>query len=849
MKKAFVLLCLLAVTPVAASAQRVLTGQVTGAERQPISGATVREKGTTNQTVTDAQGRYSLTYSGAAGAVIRVSATGHLSSELAAETDGTMDIALGQAVAVEGLVVVGSRRVDRSSTESPVPVDVIPVTEVATRSGQLDLNQLLQTVAPSFNANRQSGADGSDHIDPAALRGLGPDQTLVLINGKRRHQSSNINIFGSRGRGNTGTDLNAIPVSAIERIEILRDGASSQYGSDAIAGVINIVLKSSTDELSASVAAGTHNARPPSEFQVARQQDFDGEEVQAAANYGFRLGEGGFLNLTGEYLGREKTNRPADPNQFDIYRQQFGDASGDNFGFFMNSQYPTADSSAFYAFGGVNLRNTDAYAWTRSADSERNVPEIYPNGFDPRIATQILDASISLGYRTQLSGWSVDLNNTYGRNRMEYDVKGTLNASMGPQSPTEFDAGGFEFGQNTTGIAVTRLFPDVMSGLNVAFGSEFRVDHYSIFAGEEASWRNFNPEGDAPGGAQGFPGFRPENELSENRTNLGAYADFELDVSPDFTLGAAARFEDYSDFGSTLTGRVAARLDLTDGFALRGSVGTGFRAPSLPQIYFNSTFTDFVGGVATDKIIARNDAPLTRAIGIPALQEETAVNYSLGFTARAGSFTATVDAYQVNIEDRIVLTGAFDVTGLPGAGDVGEAQFFTNALDTETRGLDVVLGYAQLLGAHSVRAQLTGNFNDMELGAIHTTPELEGEEDTYFGPREQAFLLASAPDSKLGFSLDHSFDRISSNLRITRWGEVTLIDWIDEEDRYEAKYTVDASLSYRLRRGATLTVGGSNIFNQYPTQQDTETETGGLWDAVQMGTSGAFYFVKLSVNR
>jgi iron complex outermembrane recepter protein len=849
-------LALLIGIPAVGHAQsRVLTGQVTGPDRQPVVGAVVRERGTSSETVTDASGRYTLHLSGA-GAVIRVSSAGHFTREETV-TGPTLDVQLGVPLSLEGVVVVGSRRADRSSTETQVAVDIIPVAELAQRSGPLDVNQLLQVMAPSFNANRQSGADGSDHIDPATLRGLGPDQTLVLINGKRRHPSSLINIFGSRGRGNTGTDLNAIPIAAIERIEILREGASSQYGSDAIAGVINIVLKESIGEFTASVSSGANNARPPSRYAVLRDRALDGRQLQVAANYGTGLGAAGFLNATAQLLTREKTNRPADPAVFDVYRRQFGDASGDDFALFLNAGVPTGGRSSFYGFGGVNLRRTDAYAWTREADSDRNVREIYPNGFDPRILADITDASLSLGYRTDVGGWAVDLNNTYGHNRMHYTVAGTLNASLGTASPTRFDAGGFQLGQNTTGLGVTRLFPGVLSGMNVAFGTEFRADRYAIFAGEEGSYRNYGTPGtedSPPGGSQGFPGFQPENVLSEIRTNAGAYADVEFDVTTGFTLSAATRLERYSDFGSTLTGRLSGRVELSEGIALRASLGTGFRAPSLAQIHFNSTFTDFVGGEAVDKLIARNDSDLTRALGIPQLREERSRQASAGLTARAGALSATVDAYLVDIDDRIVLTGAFEDTD-PDIGqelrrlNVGAAQFFTNALDTRTRGVDVVLAYARQLGEHTARASLAGNFNEMELGAIHTSAALSGKEDIYFGPREQAFLIASAPGSRITLALDHGWRQVATTVRVNRFGRVTLIDWIDEADVYAAAATVDASVSYRLSRTAGLTLGGTNLLNRYPTQQDTETETGGLWDAVQMGTSGAFYFLRVNVTR
>ena len=857
-------LCLLG--PAAAGAQTLtLTGRVTDHAGEPVAGVRVEEKGTLNAVLTAADGRYTLRY-GAADAVIRFTAFGYRVEERSVDGQTTLDVALNTGLFIESLEVVGSRRVNRTSVTTPVAVDVIDLRELTQASPQLDVNQLLQYAAPSFNANRQSGADGSDHIDPATLRGLGPDQTLVLVNGKRRHQSSLINIFGSRGRGNTGTDLNTIPMSAIERIEILRDGASAQYGSDAIAGVINIVLKSSVDELTASVSSGFRNAKPPSSVEVLRDRSRDGEELQLGANYGIRVGEAGFINATAELLNRDRTNRPADPGTFDIYRRQFGDAKADNISLFLNSLYPLSETSAFYAFGGFGRRDTDAYAWTREADSDRNVPEIYPNGFDPRILSEITDWSASVGLRTRLGAWDVDLNNTYGSNRFHYAVDGTLNASLLAASPTHFDAGGFRFGQNTTGVNFTRLFPSTLQGLNVAFGTEFRIDSYGIFAGEEGSYRNYGVRDTIingqptrvdvlgrPAGSQGFPGFQPSNELDETRTNFGAYVDAEADLSERLMVGAAARFERYSDFGNTMNAKLATRLGLSDAVALRASLSTGFRAPSLAQVYFNTTFTDFVGGQAVDKLIARNDAPITRALGIAPLKEETAINASLGFTARAGNFTATVDGYHVNIKDRIVLTGAFEDTD-PDIGQelqqlgVGAAQFFTNALDTRTLGLDVVLTYATTVGAQRFRGSLIGNFNDMELGDIHTSTRLAGKEDIYFGRREQYFLLASAPGSKFAGSIDWGTGNLDARLHVTRFGKVVLIDWLDEEDTYEPKFTTDLSLGYRLSRNISVTVGGANIFNRYPTQQDTETETGGLWDAVQMGFSGAFYFARMGVK-
>lgn len=838
----------------------ILKGKVTDTKGEALIGVNIIEKGTTNGTATDKDGRYSLGYN-SLDAVISFSYVGFQTKEIAPAGVTNIDVILDEGIEFQEIFVVGSRSLNRSITETPVPIDVLDMQELSERVGQFDVNQVLQYTAPSFNSNRQSGADGSDHIDPATLRGLGPDQTLVLLNGKRRHQSSLINIFGTRGRGNTGTDLNSIPVSAIERIEILRDGASAQYGSDAIAGVINVVLKSSPNKFTGSVSSGFHQAK------YRTDRDYDGEEFQMNGNYGFALGENGFVNLTLDYLRKGKTNRPADPNVVSIYRKQFGDASLNNFNTFINSRYSINDQTTLYFFGGLNHRQTDAYAWTRDPDSERNIPAIYPNGFDPRIQSTIRDHSVSAGVQTEVDKWHLDFNNTLGVNRFHYYVDGTLNASLLEKSPTRFDAGGFQLMQNTTSLDFTRFIDNVLKGMNIAFGLEYRIDNYEIFAGEDGSWKNYGVidsviDGKVvpvdvlgrPGGSQGFPGFRPDNVVDEYRTNLGAYADFELDITDSWMINTAGRYETYSDFGNTLDGKIATRIKVTDDFALRGSFGSGFRAPSLAQIYFNSTFTDFVSGVPIDKLIAKNNSPITRALGIPNLKEETTLNESFGFTASPfEGFTATVDGYYVKIEDRIVLTGAFEDTDPDIGADlqalgVGAAQFFTNALDTKTTGVDVILSYQNSFDENNLRFSFAGNFNKMELGTVKTSSKLAGKEDIYFGRREQAFLLASAPETKLSFSVDYGRDKFNASIRMIYFGEITLIDWLDTEDIYEAKLTTDASLSYDFNDNVTLLVGGANLFDVYPTQQDTETESGGLWDAVQMGFSGRFLFGKLIVH-
>ncbi|WP_239524910.1 TonB-dependent receptor [Leptobacterium flavescens] len=852
-----------------------VSGKVVDQEGAPIAGVNVVEKGTSNGTTTDFDGNYSISVGD--NATLVFSYVGYESQEIQVNNRSTVNVTLISGLQLDEIQLVGSRSPKRTSTDTAVPVDVINVSGVVTQSGKIEVNELLQYAAPSFNANKQSGADGADHIDPATLRGLGPDQTLVLINGKRRHSSSLINIFGTRGRGNSGTDLNAIPASAIKRIEILRDGAAAQYGSDAIAGVINIVLKDNVEQFSGSISYGFYNANAQGDFPngtpntdgnrldtdrdgnaIGDDQNFDGGSLKITANYGVGIGEGGYANFTTEYISKNKTLRPG----FD-FRRGFGEAAIDGFNFFVNAAIPLSERTEVYAFGGRNYRDTDAFAFTRNNPTERNVLSIYPNGFTPRITSNIIDNSASVGVRTETnSGWKIDINNTYGKNTFHYFILGTLNASLEESSPTDFDAGGHSLSQNTTGIDFSKYFDDVFEGMNLAFGLEYRTENFIIFAGEEGSYGTFDTNGILitdpanqtqptdpetgelrPGGSQGFPGYSPANEVDRNRTNFSLYADAEFDFTETFLLGAAVRFEEYSDFGSTLNGKLAARLKASDNFNIRGSVSTGFRAPSLAQIYYNLRFTDFQGGVATETLLSPNNSPVTQSFGISQLKEEKAFNASLGFTATFGDFNATIDGYFVDVQDRIVLTGTFAAPQIP---NVNEAQFFANGADTRTTGLDIVLSWRKQLDNATLTASLIGNINDMKIESINNG---NLDEDTFFGPRERAFLLASAPDSKFGLNLGYTEEKFSAALAATRFSEIVLIDFAGTEDVYDPKFTFDLNLGYNLSESLRVSIGGNNIFNEYPSQQnDGETESGGYWDAVQMGFGGAFYYARLGFD-
>jgi iron complex outermembrane receptor protein len=820
----------------------------------------VVEKGTNNGIGTDANGRFVLR-ARSAQPRLQVSALGYTTQEVSL-TGGTISVRLAEAsTTLEGVQVVGSRSLNRTVTDSPSPVDIIDVQQVTAKTGQLDVNQLLQFVAPSFNSNRQTGADGADHTDPASLRGLGPDQTLVLVNGKRWHQSSLVNLFGSRGRGNTGTDLNTIPAASIERIEILRDGASAQYGSDAIAGVINIVLKTSTKELTANVNYGAYTAKYRFDDKT-----FDGGNLNANLNYGVKVGEGGYINLTADFNQREHTQRANVPAPDGIQRREYGDPKAYNTSAYLNSKLPLNENIYAYAFGGFNVRRGEAYAYTRfptSTDANGNsIPNprsnatLYPNGFDPIISSNIFDAQGVAGLRGNFGGWDVDISNSFGSNRFHYGVRNSLNATLGATSPTSFDAGGFQLQQDVVNLNVSRNFKSVAQGLNLAFGSEYRTEWYTLFAGEEASYTNYAPGSGVAGGAQGFPGFQPRNEVkAATRDNVGVYADAELNITQAWLFEGAARYEHYTDFGSSLTGKVATRYKIGENFSLRGTLSTGFRAPSLAQINFNTVFTNVVGGNPVDILLDRNDGAVSRAVGIPALKQERSQSASVGFTGRAGSILSfTVDGYYIHIKDRIVLTGTFDqsdnvIGGTLASLGVGQAQFFANAASTTTWGLDAVVANTIGVGNGRLTTTLAANLNRLLVTSVQATPRLAGKEEIFFGPREQAFVKASAPPFKINLTFDYNVGRFGALVRFVQFGGVKLIDYDGNPENYGQRLTTDVALSYALTNQLRLSLGSSNLFNVYPSFfNPLVTETGGAWDPVQMGSNGRFLFAKLQAK-
>jgi iron complex outermembrane recepter protein len=754
-----------------------------------------------------------------------------------------------EAKVLEQLTVLGSRRVGRSDTESPVPVDVITMQEIAERGAQFDLAQSLQFTVPSFFSTRQTGADGADLVDGASLRNLGSDQTLVLVNGKRHHTTSLVNLFGARNRGNTGTDLNTIPVLAIDRVEILRDGASAQYGSDAIAGVMNIALKR---DKGCEVVAG-----------YGKYYAGDGENQLYSGYCGLEMGDGGIFAVTAEYGDRGRSDRSEPRNN----PRTIGDSAVESGTLFINSEIPLTDTADFYFTAGIQNRRASSAAFARDGVDDvpsRNSTAMYPDGFVPFINGDLEDRFATVGARGLVADWNVDLSTTYGYNEMFYDISNTLNASIAnfealhsrpAVSNTAFDAGGFSFRQSTTNLDFTRYFDGLWGGANIAFGGEYRDENYKIFAGEPGSYIDADGAGGGNAGSQGFPGFQPGDETDSSRDSYAVYFDLEVTPTERLTTDFAVRFEDYSDFGSTLDGKLALAYQISDEFTLRGSISSGFRAPSLQQRYFSSTFTDFISGEPVDVLLAPNGGEIARAAGIPDLTEEQSQSGTLGFTWRPSSaLSITLDAYQINIDDRIVLSGRFN-TDDPNIGDilgslgVGEAQFFINSVDTRTRGIDLTAAWDSNFWEGELSTFVGVNFGTTDVTAIHAPAALVGREDVLLSERERLFIENGAPESKGVVGFDWTRDRWNTNLKFIYFGEQTLGTFSGPpvpNQHYNAKASADLTVTYSISETTKLTVGGANIFDTKPTRQNAdETDNGHVYESVQFGLNGASWFVRL----
>ncbi len=915
-------------------------GNVKDASGSPLSGASVIVEGQKGGALTDANGNYIIKVQPGAITVV-ISYVGQsakfFSLNVAPGETVIQNADLTDVTDLSGVVVLGSRsRVARSKLNTPVPVDVIQTRELK-QFPQVDLSQALSYTAPSFQSARQTISDGTDHIDPAGLRGLGPDQTLVLLNGKRRHNTTLVNINGTVGRGSVGTDLNAIPMAAIDRIEVLRDGASAQYGSDAIAGVINIVLKKNYNGLSFSGMAGQNFTNMP---YNGGQSIHDGLTRQIDFTWGHTgKKQNQYIVLSGQWLKRDASNRsgndniplvyygnggafpgttptgvaPADYRRwlisyddtaargrgYDRHNIVAGNSSSQNLGFFLNAATPIKDKITLYVTAGLSSRDGAASGFSRNPNSMSQQPvkangqRYYYDGFLPQIHSLINDYSILGGLQFPISKWDADFSYTRGENGFNFYIENTGNASMPPTDDvqTKFTAGRLRFAQGTTNLDLTRRFElEAGKSLNIAFGGEWRSEVYKIEEGEPNSYLNgpsdggrlasFDPIPPYPGtnqyitippspavpGAQVFPGFKPSDAVRATRDIYAGYGDFE------FTLGktlidAAVRYENYNEMGSNdydnLSGKLSARYEVNKDISIRASASTGFRAPSLHQRYFQNTSTQFVGGLPSQALTANNNNPIVReAFGIESLVPEKSKSFTAGVVGKvSNNITFTLDAYFIRIEDRIVLSTQFQrsdsLVGLImnkyGADpSITALQFWTNAVNTETKGIDIVLTDRFKLGSGNANVSIAANFNhNAVVGPLNTNSVIDSAKynpgqsnpDLYnpakdfsnllFDRQQRSRIEVAQPRTKLNITLGYDLRKMSIQLRTVRFGETQFINandpfshksngvyWNDvgfgTDQTFSAKWITDLILTIRPSPGLAVSLGGNNIFDVYP---------------------------------
>ena len=824
------------------------------------------------------------------------------------------------------IIVTGTRRTDRTVAESTVPIDVIGG-EALAHSGYTDTNRVLNQLVPSFNFPQPSLTDGTDSLRPASLRGLSPDQVLVLINGKRRHASALLNLNGSVGRGSSAVDLNEIPPIAIERIEVLRDGAASQYGSDAIAGVINIQLKKASG-VTGSVTYGQYDTSLSGVADVTGVQvganglpvvvtpggggandvlgltttgkdkhRSDGGIITVASNIGVAIGANGYFNFTAQYSDRNPTNRSgADPRRqyltigdpreltFDRYNHRFGDGNSRDYNFFLNAAVDLGENFQLYTFGSYGDRKADGAGFFRRSNDARNrdfsastttfVP-FYADGFLPIIGSKIIDASLAVGIKGTIGEWNTDLSVVNGSNRLEYSVLNTFNTSLGgATSPTIFDAGGLRSGQTSVNLDVSR---DITFGglksLTFAAGAEYRRDAFRIRAGDTGSYIN-GPFSAAPfnaaGGAQVFPGFRPNNALDVSRNSVAGYAELDADINDQLTVQVAGRYEHYSDFGNTVNGKFAARWEPIKGYALRGSVSTGFRAPSLAQQFFTTTSTNNVAGTLIEVGTFGVADPVAVALGSKPLKAEKSTNFSVGAALNPfQGLNLTVDYYNIKIRDRIVLsenlTGAAVAGLLTGAGinNVTSARFFINGIDTRTQGIDVVASYrVPEFGAGNFTLSTGFNHNTSKILSRAVLPSLPGL--LLFGRTESFRITDGQPRDKFNAGLDWDKGIVGATLRTTRYGTVFLPGnaaaitvpkfGVANDVQLSPKWITDLEVRVTPLKGIELAVGANNLFDVYPDR----LPAGGVFGTNQFflpyssqspfGFNGRFLYARVTVH-
>jgi iron complex outermembrane receptor protein len=790
------------------------------------------------------------------------------------------------------VVVTGTRVANRTALDTASPVDIISADTLKT-TGSTELNQALAVALPSLNFPRPSLTDGTDTIRPATLRGMAPDQSLVLVNSKRRHTSSLVNLNGSIGRGSAAVDLNTVPSAIVKSIEVLRDGAAAQYGSDAISGVVNVRLRTDRSGGEGTVVYGVHKTEYDLLNDVApagsgltapnSRKRTDGQTATVSAWKGLPWGESGYITLAAEYKNQEHTERAGydmrqlyptlatgyDPrertiNRFDAW---YGEPEVKQSTLFVNAGNNINADVKVYGWASYQNRDARSAGYFRTPQDVRNIPSIYPDGFLPIIAPTVNDYSAAGGVTWTLGDWDMDSSIVYGKNKMDYEIQNTLNRSIGPTSKTVFDAGGFGYDQtvlNVTGVRKMDM-PSLASPLNVAVGIEARREGYQLHAGEPDSYRyggvvlaNGTP---AAPGAQVFPGFRPANATDAHRNAVGAFVDVEANVTDKLLASAAVRGEHYSDFGSNLSGKLSARYDFTKTFALRGSVQNGFRAPSLQQQNFTSTSTNFINGVPFEITTFKPTDPVAVALGAKPLKAEKSTNFSVGAVARLDPVTLTVDAYRINVRDRIVLSENLTSVAVrnyivgQGFTGVGGGRFFINGVETKTEGVDIVAAMPLNLGASGrFDFTLAGNFNKTEVTKVPTTAQLAAlnPAPVLFDRVNVLTMEKGQPKSKITASVNWKLAQWGVTARATRYGEVLSPGTTQAFDFLIHPHTiVDLEARYAVTPKLSLAVGADNLFDQYsetlPPSLNTTSNTP-FANYTPFGTGGRYVYARANYS-
>ncbi|MEM7103879.1 MAG: TonB-dependent receptor [Bacteroidota bacterium] len=881
-------------------------GQVTDDDGNPLIGASVFVKGTSTGVVTDVNGNYSIDCPESG--VLVFSYTGYQDKEVTCTGDATMNVTLSEGIDLEGVTVIGSRGKPRTDLDSPVPIDAIQAADLA-KTGQPDIGQSIHFTVPSFSAQKFGINDLAPLIDPAQLRGLGSDQTLLLVNGKRRHKVAFFNGNDGVGKGQLGNDINSIPSAAVERVEVLRDGAAAQYGSDAIAGVVNMELKKARSGGSFSAYIGSTFTSPKYDDITNRGEEgekiygddaiTDGNTFKSSINFGLPWGEDGFLNTTVHFQHSDPTDRSGTyshstgwyvPEQFDplgltdeqlqaqngidLDRAVLGTAENTNGGIFLNAGKPINDTWSYYGMGGFTKKQIIGGVFSRSpARTSRAVLEIFPDGYNPEVPSRLTDWQILSGFTGEFSNdWNLDFSMGYSGNDVQLFARNTVNPSMGADSPTQFYTGGLRVTQSLLNLDITKSLTESIS---LAFGSEYRRETYELMEGEKESWfpGSLATEG-RDIGSSGREGFTPASSGFWDRTNIGVYAEVEADVTKDLLLVVAGRFENYSDFGSDFSYKAAARYKILDNYSIRASVNRSFRAPALAQTHysnFSQISFDSDGGSIVSPTLPIRDNRVQSAFGIDNLEPETSLDFAVGATAKFldGAFKLTVDAYQIAVDDRIFLAqvAAADFTEFATSG-FDDINFFANAINTTTQGLDIVATYKKRFAENSVlNLSLAINFNSTEIDELNVTPELAPHisfDRTNNASDFFIYLIEGTPKNKIIFTPSYRIGKLSLLARISSFGKVSeprlrfnadINEWDDnppgggEPQVLASKAIMDFSITGHITDNLSITGGVNNLFDTYPDMLREGQVRGEVIYSRrvnQFGTNGRF--INLSLN-